>query len=180
MLNASGPDLNQSTNMSEEVQARSTTLRADSVNIKNFTDFSGGSFVENTDIDSNGHVGLTWEPPQSQYETDGNTLLLSHLDNNFDGSYDDYNDPDRSTKLLHIIDGDDDDKNDFVIGVDEPQIYWDPDDDILTNITKEDVDKDGDFEYAIDVDGDGEIEKVINDDNVYNSPDLFIEEILFC
>jgi len=111
-------------------------------------------------------------------DVDYDSKIEEALDYNFDNSYDEYNDPDRSSKLLSMIDGDNDDRNDFIIGSVKPQVYWDPDDNILTNITEKDVDNDGDFEYTIDVDNDGNIEIVLNDNDIYNSPDLIVDEIL--
>ncbi len=111
-------------------------------------------------------------------DVDSDSKLEAALDVDLDGSYDDYNDQDHSTKLLQMIDGDDDGKNDFIIGVDEPQIYWDPDDGIVTDIISEDVDNDEDIEYLIDVDGDGEFEKIFNEGDIHDSPDIIVEKPL--
>jgi hypothetical protein len=114
-------------------------------------------------------------------DVDSDSKLEEALDVNLDGSFDNYNDPDSSTKLLNVIDGDSDGKNDFIIslnGTNEPAIYWDPDDGILTNITIKDVDNDGDIEYQIDVNGDGKFEIVLNGENTYTSPDLIVEKII--
>jgi hypothetical protein len=114
-------------------------------------------------------------------DVDSDSYLEEALDENLDGSFDKYNDPDGSSKLLNTIDMDKDGKNDFIIGINssnEPAIYWDPDDGILTKISKKDVDNDGDVEYLIDVNGDNKFEEILNGNETYNFPDLVVEKIL--
>ena len=86
IMNVSGPNSIESKTEIEENQGVLSTSRSASINVKNFTDFSNGHLVENTRIDTNGHMGLTWEPPKNPYETDENTLLLSHFDNMYEGN----------------------------------------------------------------------------------------------
>jgi hypothetical protein len=114
-------------------------------------------------------------------DVDFDSKLEEALDENLDGSFDKFNDPDGSSKLLMIIDGDNDRKNDFIISMNssnELAIYWDPDDGILTNISIKDVDNSGDIEYLIDVNGDNKFEKILNDNETYDLPDLIVEKIL--
>jgi len=86
IVNVNGPGSNKSGDAIIETQAASLTSRAIFDNIKNFADFSAGTCVENTLIDSNGHVSLSWDLPQSPYINDENTLLLSHFDNTYNGA----------------------------------------------------------------------------------------------
>ena len=108
-------------------------------------------------------------------DVDGDYLPERALDTDNDGSFDEYSDSDGSTSLLSIEDGDQDGKNDFIIGLLKPQSYWDPDDDILTDILEIDVDNNGVNEYLVDTDGDGNYNKIYSENTLYNLPDLVIE-----
>ncbi|MCX6822307.1 MAG: thrombospondin type 3 repeat-containing protein [Candidatus Aenigmarchaeota archaeon] len=101
------------------------------------------------------------------------------LDTDLNGSYDKYADADASSRLLYIVDGDKDGKNDFIIGINNtlPAKYWDPDDNILTNITESDLNGDGKNEYLIDVNGDGKYEQIFNGDSLHDFPDLTVGSI---
>jgi hypothetical protein len=66
------------------------------------------------------------------------------------------------------IDGDGDGKTDFLVDTDKDgvaDVYWDPDGDVITNITAVDVDGDGNADLLLDTDGDG------NPDTWYNPAD---------
>ena len=115
-------------------------------------------------------------------DVDNDSKLEEAFDCNFDNSYDEYIDFDNFSRLLHIIDGDNDRKNDFIIGIDGENItvpakYWDPDDNILTDIVEKDVDVDGKNEYLIDVNGDGTFDKIFNDGSLHDFPDLTVDSI---
>lgn len=114
-------------------------------------------------------------------DVDSDSKEEKALDTNIDGSFDNYTDTDGSSKLLFIFDGDNDNKNDFIIGIapniTKPAKYWDPDDNILTNITEIDLDGDGKDEHLIDVDGDGKTDKILNGDALHELPDLTVDSI---
>ena len=81
------------------------------------------------------------------------------IDENKDLSdgYEVYKDPDNSSDNIISIDGDNDNKIDHFIDIDNdslPERYWDPDDDILTEINIIDVDYDGTKEWVYDSDED--------------------------
>jgi hypothetical protein len=113
-------------------------------------------------------------------DVDSDSKLEEALDHNLNGSFDEYRDLDGSSMLLHIVDGDHDGKNDFIIGINntKPAIYWDPDDNILTNITASDLNGDGKNEYLIDVNGDGKYEQIFNGNALHDLPDLTVDSIL--
>jgi hypothetical protein len=115
-------------------------------------------------------------------DVDSDSKLENAYDTNLDGSYEQYEDRDGSSRLLKIVDGDGDEKNDFIIGIDginitKPARYWDPDDNILTNIIEKDVNNDGIEEYVIDVNGDGKYEKTFDGNSLRDLPDLSIESL---
>jgi len=115
-------------------------------------------------------------------DVDSDSVLEHALDYNFDNSYDDYIDPNGHSMLLHIVDGDKDNKNDFILGIDginitKPARYWDPDDNILTDIVERDLNDDGKNEYLIDVNGDGKFDQIFNGDALHNLPDLTVDSI---
>jgi hypothetical protein len=112
-------------------------------------------------------------------DVDNDSRLEEALDHNLNGSYDQYKDPDGSSILLHIVDGDKDGKNDFIIGINNtiPAKYWDPDDNILTDITASDLNGDGINEYLIDVNGDGKYDQIFNGNALHNLPDLTVGPI---
>jgi hypothetical protein len=117
-------------------------------------------------------------------DVDSDSKPEKAIDTNMDGSFDNYTDTDGSSKLLYIVDGDNDKKNDFIIGIDgknitKPAKYWDPDDNILTDIVEKDLDGDGNNEYLIDVDGDGEFDKILNGNAIHELPDLTVDSISF-
>ncbi len=115
-------------------------------------------------------------------DVDSDSNLEEAFDHDFDGSFDEYRDINGHSMLLHIIDGDNDNKNDFIIGIDginitKPARYWDPDNNILTNITEKDLNDDGKNEYLIDVNGDGIFDQIFNGDALHNLPDLTVGPI---
>jgi hypothetical protein len=117
-------------------------------------------------------------------DVDSDTRDEQAFDINFDGSFDEYKDPDGSSKLLNIKDGDKDNKNDFLIDINltdlknKPHRYWDPDDVILTDILEKDADNDGDLEFIIDVNEDGRFERVYDNRALFDSPDLVITSLI--
>ncbi len=84
--------------------------------------------------------------------------------------FDFYSDEDQSSSLLFTIDGDGDGCDDFIIDIDgdgKGDVYWDPDDDIQSELTDEVIDADGDGEkddnvIGFDSDGDGDIDSFID------------------
>jgi hypothetical protein len=84
-------------------------------------------------------------------------------------------DEDESTQLLSVEDGDEDGKNDFVVGFEKAQKYWDPDDKVVTDILEQDADNDGDDDFIVDVDGDDVYDKIYMTNTLYDLPDLVIE-----
>lgn len=116
-------------------------------------------------------------------DVDSDYKLEVALDTDVDSSFDEYTDSDWSSKLLDMVDGDEDGKNDFIIGIaglgdiNDPAKYWDPDDGILTDIKEVDTDNDGEEEYLIDVDGDGNFDKVYNDGQLHDLSDLIVDAI---
>jgi hypothetical protein len=115
-------------------------------------------------------------------DVDSDSNLEEALDHDFDGSFDEYRDTNGHSMLLHIVDGDKDNKNDFILGIDginitKPARYWDPDDNILTDIVERDLNDDGISEYLIDVDGDGKFDIIFNGDMLHDLPDLTVDSI---
>ncbi|MBD3155641.1 MAG: hypothetical protein GF368_03225 [Candidatus Aenigmarchaeota archaeon] len=133
------------------------------------------------DTDSDGKVDKVWDRDANQLygvteqDVDGDEMNEKAKDNDNDGSFDEYFDEDGSTQLLSIEDGDEDGKNDFVIGLEKAQIYWDPDEKIVTDILEEDVDNDGEINFVVDVDGDDNYDKIYMINTLYGLPDLEIE-----
>ena len=91
-------------------------------------------------------------------DDDGNNEMA--VDTNLDlrDGFEDYQDGDNSSRAIKTIDGDLDGKKDHFIDVDgnnEPDRYWDPDDDILSDVESRDADHDTKKEWIFDSDGDG-------------------------
>jgi len=133
------------------------------------------------DIDGDGDIDKVWNSVSGEMygiverDVDDDSLNEMAKDNDNDDSFDEYIDNDFSTTLLGIEDGDEDSRNDFIIGVEKPEKYWDPDDDILTSIFKMDVNNDGESNFLIDVNGNDIYDKIYMVNTLYNLPDLVIE-----
>jgi len=83
-------------------------------------------------------------------------------DENSSNGYEKFIDPDNSSEAVLSTDADNDGKIDHFIDINKdglPDRYWDPDDDILTNIWIVDVDYDTTNEWVYDSDGDGKYDK---------------------
>jgi hypothetical protein len=84
-------------------------------------------------------------------------LKAINEDKESSNGYEVFEDPDESSDELLSKDGDEDGKIDHFIDTDLdgkfPEVYWDPDDDILTPIENRDVDYDGTIEWIFDNDG---------------------------
>ncbi len=93
-------------------------------------------------------------------DVDNDTIdeIAIDYDYNESNGYEIFEDPNNSSHSKKSIDGDDDNKIDHFIDINNDEIpdrYWDPDDDILTNIDPIDVDYDGTIEWVYDSDNDG-------------------------
>jgi hypothetical protein len=119
-------------------------------------------------------------------EPDGNIEFACN--DNFDPTdgYESYNDPDDSSFAVISVDGDNDGKIDHFIDPDmdelhiiRPKKYWDPDDNILVDISIIDVDYDGTKEWVYDSDGDGKKDRYYDKDDEQIHPyDVFDLTIL--
>ena len=104
-------------------------------------------------------------------DVDNDTNQEYAIDENEDSSdgYEVYDDPDNSSEAEKLTDGDGDGKTDHFVDIndteDEVDKYWDPDDDILTDVEIIDVDYDGTDEWVYDSDGDGELDKYYDPDD---------------
>jgi len=152
--------------------------------LTNVTEIENGIYSIDTDGDS--EEDLIYDDNRKIFlakeDTDDDGNIEEAKDNEMDYSFDEYYDEDSLTQLLSIVDGDNDGKNDFIIGINitstyKPSKYWDPDDGILTNMIKTDVDNDNDNEYLVDIDGDFVYEKVYEANKLYNMPDLVVYSI---
>ena len=61
--------------------------REEAGNFTNMSSFTDGVF-DNTEMDADGDVSLTWDLPQSPYENDGSAMLLNHFENSLIGNDD--------------------------------------------------------------------------------------------
>jgi hypothetical protein len=134
------------------------------------------------DTDGDGQFDLVYNPEYIAFvkkaDVDGDSNQEDVLDNDFDGSYDNYNDPDESSQLLDTIDGDNDGKNDFIININETLLrYWDADNETVSDIVEADADNDGDTELLLDIDNDGHFDRVYDEGMVYDLPDLDVKSI---
>ena len=122
-------------------------------------------------------------------DVDLDSRLEEALDTNLNGTFNRYTDPDGSSRLLKIVNGDGINGNAFIIGIDgmkiglygmkipKPIKYWDPADNILTDILEKDVNNDGNLEYATDINGDDKYEKIYDGNSFYDLPDLTITSL---
>lgn len=101
-------------------------------------------------------------------DSDGNDETATDINRDLTDGYESYADDDGSSDVVVSIDGDDDGKIDYFIditGNSKPERYWDPDDDILTDINLIDVDGDGTKEWVYDSDDDGKIDRYYDPDD---------------
>jgi uncharacterized delta-60 repeat protein len=100
------------------------------------------------------------ESPESitrDIDNDGNNETATDTNNNPVDGYENFSDPDNSSEIVISIDVDYDAKIDHLIDTDgdnSPDIFWDPDDNTVTETTPLDVDGDSEEERLIDTDGD--------------------------
>ncbi|UCH71496.1 MAG: PKD domain-containing protein [Thermoplasmatales archaeon] len=148
---------------------------------------SSGSFVNTAEIyatetcygeprfgEATATVYTEYDYRSRDVDADGNDEKA--IDYNFisgDG-YETYEDPDGSSDAVKSIDGDDDNKIDHFVDIDEdtlPEKYWDPDEDedVLSDVEIIDVDYDSTDEWVYDSDGDNELDKYYDpdDDTIY-------------
>jgi len=142
--------------------------------------------IYSIDTSGNGEEDLIYDDFRKMFlvreDVDDDAEIEEARDINMDGSFDDYYDGDKLTELLSIEDGDEDGKNDFIIGINvssiyEPFRYWDPDNGILTDMINVDADNDDDYEYLIDVDADYIYDKVYEANTLYDISDLVVYSI---
>jgi uncharacterized repeat protein (TIGR02543 family) len=110
-------------------------------------------------------------------DDDGNLEYAFDLNLNMSDGFEQFYDPDNSSFTQWPVDGDSDSGFiDHLIDIDRetngeypdillPDRYWDPDDDILTDVFVEDVDYDETFEYVFDSDGDDELDHYYDPDD---------------
>ncbi len=139
------------------------------INDQYFIDNNGDYFTDKVWNSTSGQMYGVLEK-----DIDGDSMNEKVKDTDNDGSFDEYQDPDGSTRLLSFEDGDQDGRNDFVIGSDKAEKYWDPDDNILTDILEVDVNNDGEMNYLVDTNGNGIYDKIYMTNTLYDLPDLFI------
>ncbi|MEM5792895.1 MAG: CARDB domain-containing protein [Candidatus Aenigmatarchaeota archaeon] len=120
-------------------------------------------------------VGLVYKIFEN--DVDGDYNLEMARDTNMDGSFDEYFDPDGSTRLFSVVDGDLDGKKDFIIGSSRPNKYWDPDNNLVSEITEGDVNNDLVTELLVDVNFDGKVDRVYVEGNLVKLPDLEIQSV---
>ena len=82
MVNVGEPSGNEKPAGSD--QTKSQNSRNIPINTKMIADFSNGTF-NGTEVDVNNNLILAHQIRQEPYETDGNTILLSHFDNTCNG-----------------------------------------------------------------------------------------------
>ena len=99
-------------------------------------------------------------------DNDGISETATDANNNMSDGYEQYNDPNNGSNVVESVDGDNDSMIDHFVNTtddDTPEKYWDPDDDVLSNVTVDDYDNDTEDEWRYDSDGDG-------DDDMYYDP----------
>ncbi len=99
-------------------------------------------------------------PAYKDRDVDDDSHNETATDTNLDlrDGFEAYQDSDGSSRAIKTIDGDWDEKKDHFIDIDsdgKPDKYWDPDDDILSDVELKDVDNDTTKEWVFDSDGDG-------------------------
>lgn len=102
------------------------------------------------------------EKVEFDVDADGQDEEAQNQDGNGDNGFEVFVDPDQSSKITQEIDGDGDGKVDYLIdinGTDQPEVYWDPDDNIVTEVIAENITGDERVEFLIDTDGDGKIDR---------------------
>ncbi|MCD6299489.1 MAG: PKD domain-containing protein, partial [Thermoplasmata archaeon] len=101
-------------------------------------------------------------------DSDGVYELAIDIDRDNSNGYENYTDPNGNSNAVKSIDGDNDGKIDHFIDTNndgKPDIYWDPDDGIVTGINTIDIDNDGTNEWVYDSDGDGINDKYYDPDD---------------
>ncbi len=112
----------------------------------------------------------SYEHEFKQKDVDNDCEYEKAIDQNDDPNdgYEIFEDPDGSSVAKKSKDGDNDGKTDHLIDTNEdnkPDKYWDPDDDILTDIIIKDVDYDETEEWVFDSDDNGELDKYYDPDD---------------
>jgi hypothetical protein len=112
----------------------------------------------------------SYEHDFKQKDVDNDCEYEKAIDQNDDPSdgYEIFEDPNGPSVAKKSKDGDNDGKIDHLLDTNEnniPDKYWDPDDDILTDIIIKDVDYDETDEYVFDSDDDGELDKYYDPDD---------------
>lgn len=134
--------------------------------------------------------GAAFPPPSAgdpmavlaDVDSDGNLERATNADNNSANGYELFNDFDGSSTITNTIDGDLDGKVDYLINTGagpEPEMYWDPDHNILFAIALLDVDGDGTLEYLFDSNKDGMVDKYFdpNTSQVYQITGMKLKDV---
>ena len=101
-------------------------------------------------------------------DQDGVDELAKDTDENPDNGYEFFIDPNSNSNAVYSLDGEGDNKIDHFVNITldiRPDKYWDPDDDILANISYIDVDLDGTDELVYDSDDDSVVDRYYDPDD---------------
>ncbi len=140
------------------------------------------SNVDQADRNKNGRGDkcdiLPGESVELDVDNDGNNETATNKNGIVTDGYELYEDPNSNTKVL-LMDGDKDGMTDFLIDIKRNDVYdkyWDPDNELMTDVAQGDADNDGDLESLINVDNSSGYEKVF-DGIFHDLSDLLIESI---
>jgi len=122
--------------------------------------------------------GCTDDVKYKDVDDDGNLERAYDLNSDPSDGYEVFVDPDLSSDDVKNIDGDGDGKIDHFIDIDGddlPDRYWDPDNDVLSEVDPIDVDYDGTEEWVYDSDGDEKPDKYYDPDDGQIHPYVVFE-----
>ncbi len=98
-------------------------------------------------------------------DSDSTEERAENSDGNVTNGFENYTDPNGNSNVVNTTDADADGRIDFFInttGTEEPEIYWDPDNAVISGVDLIDVNSDGKKDFIFDSDGDSAKDKWYN------------------